>query len=813
MNSAINTKYFAPLGKVRSVEVTPHGLLLGVGEERLRVDVLADDVLRIKISQGQLFDEEPTFAVVHIPEERQRFDVQRANDAVTLSTAQLKLVIQREPFAMACYRMDGSVIFEDAVDEHGAPIGYLHLNDSFVVTRKMALHDSVYGLGQKTGAFERRGRKFVLWNIDVLQPGVLRQNRLFETDMEREGKDTSFDPYYSSTPFFYHCRTGEPGAPMAGFFIDNGYKARFEFDHPEQYRYQFEGGQYTEYVFAGPDMPSILRAYTQLTGRMAAPPLWALGAHQCRFHDYTENDIARLAQEYRSREIPCDVLWLDIGYMSGYRVFTWDPKKFPDPAGMIARLSEQKFRVVAIVDPGVKQEPGYPVFEEGSARGYFCKTESGNHYVGQVWPGRTVFPDFSREEVRTWWGELNARHASVGLAGIWNDMNEPATGDVPPFAMRFDRDGENHPHERFHNQYALLMAMATHAGLKRARPEERPFILTRAGFSGIQRYAAQWTGDNYSEWSHLRMSIAMSTGLGVSGQAFVGSDVPGFMGRATAELAVRWTQYGAFTPFFRYHNNLGSADQYPWSFGQGVEHRSREALRMRYRLLPYLYSTFMEAVRTGAPVMRPLVFHYQSDRQARETEDMFLLGSALLVAPVVDAGQSARTVYLPEGNWIDFATGELLSGSQFVTAQAPLDRCPVFARGGAIVPTYSDPPTSTMGYQPERIDLHLLVPTTDGEYVSELWEDDGISTSYERGAYVHTTFKVTRERRWLRVEGRVEGQGYPEFRRKRLRLIVRGQELVTVRLNGVDLVDQPIARGALEFHNSGEDFSLEMTLG
>jgi alpha-glucosidase len=808
VESAISTKNFLPLGKVRAVEITPDGLLLGVGDERLRVDVLRADLFRLKISQGLLFDEEPTFAVVHVPEERVQFEVLRENEAIILVTEKLKLVINREPFALSAYRADGGVIFEDAVDDEGKPIGYLQLNDTFVVTRKMDPHDSVYGLGEKTGSFDRRGRRFVLWNTDVLQPDVLRQNRLFETDLQQHGSSTSYDPYYSSTPFFYHCRTDSPAAPMAGFFIDNGYKARFEFDHAHRYRYQFEGGQYTEYVFAGPDMPAILGAYTELTGRMAAPPLWALGVHQCRFHDYAQEDVLRVGKEYREREIPCDVLWLDIGYMSGFRVFTWDPKKFPDPGGMISRLRDQKFRVVAIVDPGVKQEPGYPIFEEGFARGLFCKTESGNLYIGQVWPGRTVFPDFSREEVRTWWGELNARHASVGLSGIWNDMNEPATGDVPPFAMRFDREGENHPHERFHNQYALLMAMATHQGLKSSRPDQRPFILTRAGFAGIQRYAAQWTGDNYSEWSHLRMSIAMSTGLGISGQAFVGSDMPGFMGRATAELTVRWTQYGALTPFCRYHNNLGSADQYPWSFGNGVERRSREALRMRYRLMPYLYSTFVEASQTGAPVMRPLVYHYQEDRQARETDDTYLLGSSLLVAPITEAGQTSRNVYLPEGSWMDFATGKMFEGTQFITADAPLDRCPVFVRGGAVVPTYCEPPMSTMEHQPECIELHLFVPSEQGEFVSELWEDDGVTTAHEKGAYVHTTFRVSRVGSKVQLEARVSGDRYAAFRRKRFRLVVRGCAASAVRLNGSE---RQANQGTLEFDNRGEGFLVEMT--
>jgi len=253
----------------------------------------------------------------------------------------------------------------------------------------------------------------------------------------------------------------------------------------------------------------------------------------------------------------------------------------------------------------VKYEPGYGVFDDGLAKNLFCKTEAGNVYIGQVWPGRTAFPDFSKPATRAWWGELNAKHIGSGIAGIWNDMNEPATGQVEPFSMRFDRDGENHPHERFHNQYGLLMAMGTDQGLLAAEPSLRTFILSRAGFSGIQRYAAQWLGDNCADWSHIAMSIPMTAGMGVSGQAFIGGDIPGFTSSPSAELAARWTQYGALTPFCRYHSERGESDKYPWSFGPGTEQLARAALQLRYRLLPYIYSAFVNSSETGAPIQRP----------------------------------------------------------------------------------------------------------------------------------------------------------------------------------------------------------------
>jgi len=795
---------FSPLGDVVFVEKTTHGVVLGVGDEKFRADVLRPDLLRLKISQAGRFDESPTFAASFQESSAPPFRVIETEDAVTLDTGRVRLVISRRPFGVDAYRSDGSVIFEDHRDEVGNG-GYLHLNDSFIVTRRIAPHDPIYGLGEKTGGFDRRGRKFILWNTDVLAPNVLRTNQLHEADSTLTGRSTRFDPYYTSIPFFYHCRADAEGAKMAGFFIDNGYKANVDFERRDQYSYRFSGGQYTEYVFAGPNMSDILAAYTFVTGRMAAPPIWALGHHQCRFHDYTNEGILEIGRAYRTRDIPCDVLWLDIGYMDGFRVFTWDKGKYPDVPDMIAKMRADKLRLVTIVDPGVKAEPGYRVFDEGRARNLFCKTEAGQLYIGQVWPGRTAFPDFVKPEARAWWSELNARHVESGIAGIWNDMNEPATGDIEPFGMRFDRDAANHPHERYHNQYALLMAMSTHHGMRMANPHLRPFILSRAGFAGIQRYAAQWLGDNASDWDHLQMSVPMAMSMGISGQPFIGADIPGFSANPTPELAARWMQYGAMTPFCRCHNEKGEQDQYPWSFGPGVEKRSRAALELRYRLLPYLYSTFIRASETGDPIQRPLVYDFQHDRHARETEDAYLLGDALLVAPVLGPGQTARHVYLPQGTWVDWYTGERHSGGQFSTAAAPLDRMPLFARGGRVIPTYANAPRSTMDHHPELLELRVVIPDEDGEFYSHLHEDDGISDAFSSGAFLRTTFCLTRQRNRVRVSSKVAGNGYPEFRRRLFRLIFLGSHPEKLDLRGGEV---RVNDGHAELDNRGEDFEL-----
>ena len=798
--ASIDPKYHVGLGAVSALEQSERGLLLTVGEEKFRVDVIRADLLRLKISRCGKFDEAPTFAAAFRMPAPVPFRVTEGPDVIKLETSQLELVIWRAAFGLAAYRTDGSVVFEDASGADGRSHGYVHINDSFVLTRRIARHDAIYGLGEKTGAFNRRGRNFILWNTDVLQPGVLAQNRLQEAE-PLPGTSTRFDPYYTSIPFFYHLRTSAHGAWFAGSFIDNGYKANFEFEASDYYRIELHGGQYTEYVFAGPSMKDVLEAYTFITGRISLPPIWALGHHQCRWYDYSEADVLRIGQQYRERKIPCDVLWLDIEYMNGYRVFTWDEAKFPDLPGMLAKLKEHQLRLITIVDPGVKFEPGYAVFDQGRAKNLFCKTDAGNLYVGQVWPGRTAFPDFSKAEARTWWGELNANHVASGIAGIWNDMNEPATGRVAPFQMRFDRDGENHPHERFHNQYGLLMAMATHEGLLAAEPSLRTFILSRAGFSGIQRYAAQWLGDNCAEWSHLAMSIPMTAGMGVSGQAFIGGDIPGFMQSPSGELAARWTQYGALTPFCRYHSERSESDKYPWSFGPGTERLARRALELRYRLLPYIYSAFVTASETGAPVQRPLVFDFAHDRQARETDDAYLFGEALLVAPVLTAGCTARHVYLPPGTWLDFYTGERHVGGQFITASAPADRIPLFARGGYVIPMYEQAPLSTMDHYPELLELHVAVPDEEGDTLSMLQEDDGSSNAFAGGAFLRTTFHVERRGNRVTVSLRTSGNGFPQFRRRRLRVMLRGFAGDRVELDGRSI---SVQNSQFECENRGE---------
>ncbi len=799
--SAVDLIRFERVGAVAQID---RGLSATLHGEALRVELVRDDVVRVKISRGGVFDEVPSFAVCVDPLAADvSFTVERDEGVIRLRTAALVASLWLDPFRLDVHRADGSAVVQAARNGAGAYWGYAMLNDAFAIRRCWRPGDAIYGLGEKSGAHNRSGRNFTLWNTDVHDPVSTLEFTAGHPpgDPRRDRMSPEFDPYYVSIPFFYHQ---DQSGRMAASFLDNGYRATYDFSAAADYSIKFEGGQYTEYIFAGPEIADILSAYTWLTGRMALPPLWSLGYHQSRWHPYTQDEVEALARRHREHAIPCDTLWLDIDYMDGYRVFTWNPDRFPDPAGMLARLAADGRRVVTIIDPGVKSEPGYWVFDQAVERDLLCRTEGGGIYVGQVWPGNTSFPDFVKLDTRTWWGELNAAHVKSGIAGIWNDMNEPATGAIAPTRMRFD--GGRCSHERYHNQYALLMAMGTTAGLRDAMPELRPFVLSRAGFAGIQRYAANWMGDNLSRWDHLWLSIPMAMGLGLSGQPFVGADVGGFFGHGNAELFLRWLQYGVLTPFCRNHSHIDNADQYVWAWGDAVLNMGRDAIALRYRLLPYIYAAFVRATETGAPVQRPLVFDHQYDPAVRDIDDEFLFGSDLLVAPVLAAGQTARQVYLPHGDWYDWHSGELIGGARYVLAPTPMDRIPLYARGGAVIPMWPTAPASTARHHPDVIELHAFVPAVDGTHASILQEDDGVSIAALQGARYRTTFTLTRRGPRIVLHAQVDGDGYPEFVRKAFQLVIHGGQPATILVDG-----EPVKASHRGFSipNSGQGFTAE----
>jgi len=625
----------------------------------------------------------------------------------------------------------GFVVFSSAAGSTG-----FSNEGSPMLTLDLIEHESIFGLGEVTGTLDRRGTVREFWNIDVLghAPAI----------------HPALPSLYVSIPFALSLRHGR----AAGLFWDNPARQRWDLGStdPDRWRMTADSGPLDLYLFLGPAVEQVLTRYAQLTGTMPMPPEWALGYHQSRYSYETQARVEAVAREFRRRELPCDALYLDIHHMEGYRVFTVG-KGFADLPAMTRRLRRQGIRTVAIVDPAVKDDPRFPVLRRGIRNQAFVRNSDGkSDFVGQVWPGAGRYPDFLKPEVRTWWGDEQCALLDQGVDGVWNDMNEPANfarpdKTLPPDALHLTDSGPQ-PHAAVHNLYGQAMAQASRDGLLRHRPSERPFVVTRAGYAGIQRHAIVWTGDTSSHWDHLRDAVPMLLNLSLSGVPFCGADVGGFLGNTSPELFVRWLQFAAFTPFFRNHSNLGTRDQEPWAFGPEVEAIARETLVLRYRLLPLLYSLAQRAASEGEPMIRPLLYHYTNDPVAVACNSEFLLGRDLLIAPVLEPGCPARSVYLPTDLWYDFWTGERFTGGRSVLAETPLDRIPVYVRAGAILPLAA-PRNSTREPLDPTMQLHLW-PGAEGTF--HWYEDDGLTREHEAGLFHRRSITLRRQGRTTRLD-------------------------------------------------------------
>jgi alpha-glucosidase len=631
--------------------------------------------------------------------------------------------------------------------------------------RPLASQERIYGLGERTGTMNKRGHAFPIWNVDPP-----RHHNVETMTM------------YTSIPFYLGLKIDDGSA--YGVLIDH--TGRIDMDmghtHNTEVAITVQGDSFIAYFFAGPRPGDVLRQYTELTGHMPLPPRWALGYHQSRWGYISEEEVLQIVRRLRERNHPCDAIWLDIDYMDGYRNFTWNAEKFPDPAQMINDMHKQGIRLVTIIDPGTRVDENYSVYKQGIVHDYFCRYQSGELFTGSVWPGVCVFPDFSRSEVRNWWGNNYQTLLEQGVDGIWNDMNEPSltnilsdtdepsihgntmSNDVLHHAGGKEvtgPDGSPVLHKFFHNAYGMEMARATYAGLRRLRPDRRPFVLTRSGTAGMQRYAASWTGDNTSHWEHISMAIPMCLNIGMSGVPFVGVDIGGFWEASNGELLVRFAQLASLMPFCRNHNSIGQADQEPWAFGEPYESAYRIAIELRYRLIPYLYTLFHEASTSGAPILRPLYYHYAQDEQAYDAEYEFLLGDSILSAPIFEQGATSRNVYLPPGNWFDFWNGNMYPGAGWSEISSPLEQWPLFVRGNSIIPTgpllqYTDQrPTDPLTF--------TCYMTGDELANYTLYEDDGLTFEYQNGDFAQISIgcRVIGDEAIIEIEERFENYHPP----------------------------------------------------
>jgi alpha-glucosidase len=691
-----------------SVTAKPNGVEARAGDAAVRVEALTDNILRVKAARDGAWGEDASWAV---PAEvrAQSVAVQAMPDG--FQTGAIAVHLDPATLQMTVTDLQGRTILADA--------GAVRFDGSgFSLRKALPLGQHIYGLGDKTGNFDRRGESFVDWNTDAW------------------GFQRDTDPIYKSIPFY--IASGGPGGAY-GLFLDNSWRGWFDFGHREDGTLTIGavGGPVDYYVIAGPSVRDVVRRYTDLTGKAPLPPLWALGFQQSRYSYMSADEVRSIAKRLRSDRIPADVIWLDIDYQDRDRPFTTNPKTFPDLKGLAREVGAQGFKLVAITDLHVADAPGqgYAPYDSGAAGDHFLKNPDGSTYVAPVWPGPSVFPDFTRASSRAWWGSLYKNFVDDGIAGFWNDMNEPAIFDTPTKTMplttvhRIEGDGflaRTASHAEVHNVYGMENSRATFEGQQALRPNLRPFVMTRASFAGGQRYAVTWTGDNSSTWDHLKLAVQQMLSLGLSGFSWSGADVAGFIGGASPELMTRWYEIAAFTPVFRSHSANDAPRAEPWVDGPAQLAIRRRFIEERYLLLPYLYAVAEESARTGDPVMRPTFYDYPAMQSAPCDQAMaFTLGADLLVAASPHPDQPrAYDICLPSTGWYDYWTGLPVAGEK-VSETPRLERLPVFVRPGAIIakqPLVQS--TAEIPKGPLELDVY---PGADCR--GELYFDDGVSVT------------------------------------------------------------------------------------
>jgi alpha-glucosidase len=659
-----------PPGRLVARETCPDGFTARFEHADVEVRFLASDLVRVTWHPG--LDPVP-------------YAIER-NEWPAPTTTELKVDLADD--GSLSFTTDGRLLRRDLPPERNGE-GWRH---------HAVLHtgERVHGLGERALPFDLRGHSCEMWNRGPggrYLPGV--------------------DPIYLGVPVYVGVH--DEGSYLV--FYENSHRAHFSFKGDLDAR--FDGGALRYYVIPGP-VPRAVERFTELTGRPFLPPRWALGYHQSRWGYCSAQEVRDLVAGFERHDLPLDAIELDIEYMDEYRDFTVDEGDFPDMAGLSSELEGKGVRLAMIVDAGVQRKRGYRVYDEGHAEHRFCTLPTGREMRGVVWPGWAVFPDFTDPSTRHWWGDQYRVLLDAGAHGFWHDMNEPTTfslggEDWPPVGTRHAMEGRGGSHAEARNLYGLLMARAAYEGLRRLRPDRRPWLFSRSGWAGLQRYAWNWTGDTVSTWPMLRQTVITVLGSSLSGIGFTGPDIGGYHGDPSPELYVRWFELGSFLPLFRTHCSYDDPPREPWAAAKGLIDAVRIHLHLRRRLMPYLYTTAWQATRTGWPPVRPLFWEDEKDPRLAGVDDAFLLGDHLLVAPVLHEGARTRRVPLPKGSWYPLDGAELLEGGRNVEVPAPIDHTPVFVRAGAVLPMDED----------GELTLHVYAPEEGGPSSGTLFEDSG----------------------------------------------------------------------------------------
>ncbi len=724
------------LGNVDHVQELQDGAELSAGNAKVRVTFFRADIVRVRVAPSGFFPKDISWAIIQ-PAEAPPVKIHDAKEEVRIASGDIVVTVNKSPLLITFEDAKGRTIL---ADETSRPMAWD--GQRIGVWKKMPLLENYYGLGDKPGALNRRNRAFTMWNTDSF------------------AWQESTDPLYKTIPFFIGLNQGS----AYGIFFDNTYRSDFNFglESPDFYSFGSEGGEINYYYLAGPEPKKIVQAFAALTGHTELPPYWTLGFQQSRYSYYPEARVREIAKTFRDKKIPCDALYLDIDYQQGNAPFTVNRERFPSFEQMVKDLAAQNFHTVLIVDLHVKKDAGhgYAPYDTGIKNDAFIKKSDGSLYVGTVWPGESVFPDFTLTRVRKWWGGLFTDFVNMGVAGFWNDMNEPALFLTPTKTMpldnlhRFD-DGTTLEHRAVHDFYGMQNVRATYDGLRTLRPNERPFVLTRAAYAGTQRYAATWTGDNISTWNHLRMSTPLMLNLGISAYPLVGTDIGGFAGSPTPELLTRWIEVGAFNPIYRDHTAMGTADQEPWVHGQEYEAIRKRYIELRYRLLPYTYTAVEESFRAGIPLMRPIFLEYPQAAEFYGDERNFFFGNDFLVEPIVTEMVDAEEIKFPPGAWYDFWSSTRYTDKDKIVLRPKLDELPLYVRAGAIVPM--QPVIQATNETPSG-PLELRV--YPGENCrGSLYQDDGHTYGYEKGEFLRVAYSCQAAAKGIGVSSHVEKNG------------------------------------------------------
>ncbi|OOG77088.1 glycoside hydrolase family 31 protein [Algoriphagus sp. A40] len=745
-----NSARYRGFGEVKEWHSTRFGLEGKSDFAHFRICVFQDGIIRVQASLFENFESNP-YSVIAFPE-NVHFELIEKESQLILTTSLLRMILHLKTFNLSFFDLEGKLLNADD------SLGVSWIGSEVTAYKQVQKEEKFIGLGEKTGNLNRFGNAFTNWNTDYFAYGV------------------GDDPLYMSIPFYMGVH--EKGA--YGIFFDNTHKTVFNFGASTNRFVYFsaEDGDLDYYFIHQPTVTEIISSYTWLTGRMQMPPKWALGFQQCRYSYYPDSEVYTVAQTFRDKKMPADVIYLDIHHMEGYKVFTFDGEKFSDPKAMISRLKEKGFKVVVIMDPGIKSQKGYLPYTEGLKEDLFVKYPDGKTYEAQVWPGWCAFPDFTKEETRSWWAEKMAFYTDAGVDGFWTDMNEPASwGQFTPNLIEFEYEGEKASHRKARNIYGMQMARSAKEGSAFQNPDKRPFVLTRSGFAGIQRFAAAWTGDNVASEEHMLAGIRLVNSLGLSGVSFAGYDVGGFAGEASKSLFARWMSIAAFAPFYRAHSMINSKDAEPWAFGEEVEEISRNYMKLRYRLLTTLYSKFYSSSQSGLPVAESLAVQFTQDQTIYQSafQNQYLFCDSFLVAPV-ESTKGITKVYLPEGGWYYLYSDQKHSGIQTIYQDCPLNYLPIYVKGGQIFTMQSDV-AFTEGTHDGILRIHVYKGKTGSEYLH--YEDAGEGLEYLSDVFFKRKIKYDSKSETLTFDS-VEGKYPSDF--KTLKIYFHGFSNDTVSL-------------------------------